>query len=275
MAIQQMAQAMSYPQPTQSGALQHRHWHLAYRTQCGPRHGACEDACAAVITPNHGLTLALADGVSKGAYGVVAATELVNACLAIRGNEQLTAHVIEEGLRQADRHVADAIRSMSDAQGAACLVAAWFEEDGHGYIAHVGDCRAYAVAYSSDGRLDLHSLTVDQSYLNLREEPPVGVSVDNPARMIGLGHFEAADMARVSIQKVCVQPESGVIFATDGVHDVLSQDDIAGLLGPHAGEHGAWMSDRLPFFAASVVSMAQEAGSMDDIGVAILWRTSQ
>lgn len=254
-------------QSTRAGRLTHRDWRVAFGTACGPLHESCEDAFLAETTHMHGISVAIADGVSKGDFGAAASAKAVKCCMECGPQASGDAEVVRQCVLSSDAAVAEAVAKSGGQVGATCLAAAWLDADGLGSIAHVGDCRIYAIEYDNQDRLRLSQITQDQTFLNLREVAPEGVSLHNPARMIGLHQLEA-----VEVQSITLAPGSGLLFSTDGLHEFTGHEVLERVLGEHAGQRGEWLGERLQQVVSGLLRAAADAGSTDDIGVGILWR---
>ncbi len=169
------------PPPGQAaGSGGHGAWALAWISRAGPHHlnqdcagarwlpAVLESATAMAATPSpaapapltsrptaptcltdlsaqssQGLALAVADGVTHGAAGDVAALALCQHWLAgpRAGGER------RDFLSAAENAVANALRQHTPEPGAATGAACWLGADGHGWATRVGDCQVLRAAF--------------------------------------------------------------------------------------------------------------------------------
>lgn len=245
-------------------------WRAGSCSLTGRHHRVCEDALHARVTAGGGLHAAVADGVSGGASGDVAARELVTHIVAMPPIRLRHPQGPQRWLEQADAAVVRALVPYTGgAPGAATLAAAWLDADGGGFIAHVGDCRLYRWSWSGQGGLQLHALTRDQTYARYRERPPRGVPPDNPARMIGIGGLGPPE-----IQPLQLAAGDGLLLCSDGLHKTLDGQALAHELAdrmPPANTAGG-----LDILARALAERAVELGSDDDVAVLLVqWQPDQ
>jgi serine/threonine protein phosphatase PrpC len=163
-------------------------------------------------------------------------------------------------VRDADRAIARSVARRDTACGAA-TVAMCAPQDAalsRWLIAWVGDCRIYRVSATRDGGAEL--LTTDDTYRQLDEVPPPGSRADDPARMVGNG---AVDIANVDSVDLARGPM--LVLCSDGVHKQVTSADIARSLR----EPGS-----LERRCARLVELARARGSSDDATVLAVQRTS-
>jgi serine/threonine protein phosphatase PrpC len=166
----------------------------------------------------------VADGVGGGALASRASRELVRA--------------LHDALERAGTHPETfaprcstpitrfrrSIASDTDRSGAAtvALCKATGTSLAHWVVAWVGDCRVYRVPAGDRGA---ELLTVDDTYRHLREEPPYGGSLDDPARMVGNGAID-----RPNVRRVVLRAGEMLVLCSDGVHKHADPIDIARVL---------------------------------------------
>jgi serine/threonine protein phosphatase PrpC len=106
---------------------------------------------------------------------------------------------LRKALVNADRAIARSIASRTSAAGAATVavcagadasLARWL-------VAWIGDSRVYRLSAQPGTAAQL--LTLDDTYRHLREEPPQGGSLDDPARMVGNGAVGAPNVRDVEL----------------------------------------------------------------------------
>ena len=133
------------PPPGQpDGAAAHGPWVLAWISRAGPHHlnQDCAGARWLADPSNPGLALAVADGVTNGAAGDVAALALCQHWLA---GPQAGADR-RDFLVAAETAVRTALRQHTHEPGAATGAACWLGADGCGWATRVGDCQLLLAA---------------------------------------------------------------------------------------------------------------------------------
>lgn len=127
-------------------------------------------------------------------------------------------------------------------------------KDGHWIVAHIGDSRAYLWRNGS-----LERLTRDHSWV--QEQVDRGILTPEQA----IGHPQSNIITRALGTDPRPAPDlyfgecaSGDVFllATDGLTDMLREDEIAGILRAHGGREAA---------ADALVGTANDAGGHDNI----------
>lgn len=242
-------------------------WLVASASATGTHHHQCEDAALAHFTRSGGLHLCVADGVSKGEVGHVAAQRLARHCIGLPDTEANEVDSIARWVEAADEVVADAVTSCGHRRGAACMACAWLDELGAGYLSHVGDCRIYRWSLTNDAAVRVQALTRDQSYFELGEYPPCGIDAHNPARMVGSGCVGAAQ-----VQSHKLGAHSGLLMCSDGVHDVMGATDLGCLVEKELHGNCQLSQDALERISQTIVRECLSRGSSDDICIAVVWR---
>jgi PPM family protein phosphatase len=225
----------------------------------GGFHAINEDGCSAL---DGGAPLfVVADGVSLGAMASQASSELVSRLHEILEHVAVDARALHAAVLDADREVRRCIASRTDAAGAAtvALCAGTGTSLSRWLIAWVGDCRVYRVSPKHGGSAQL--LTRDDTYRHLREQPPHGASLDDPARMVGNGAVDAPNVRTVDLGR-----DEMLLLCSDGVHKHAEPSDIARLL-----------RGTVPLVArcARLVEFVRERGSRDDATVLVVHRTAR
>lgn len=242
-------------------------WVVASASSTGSHHQRCEDTALAHFPLSGGLHLCVADGVSRGDIGHVAAQSLARHCVGMADVAALDALAVARWVEAADVVVANAVTDCGHQRGAACMASAWLDARGDGCLSHVGDCRIYQWSMSDDAEIEVVALTCDQSYLELGEIPPLGVDLRNPARMVGSGCVGVAQ-----VQEHRLDSRSGLLLCSDGVHDVMGVAEMAIIFQSELSGHSRPNHDALQNVAQTMAMQALSAGSADDICVALVWR---
>ena len=230
-------------------------------------HHRCKDAALAHFPQSGGLHLCVADGVSKGEVGHIAAQRLARHCVGLPETQAHDADVIAQWVEAADEVVDDAVTSCGHRRGAACMASTWLDELGNGFISHVGDCRIYCWGLTDSAVVQVKALTRDQSYFELGESPPFGIDIHNPARMVGSGSVGAA-----LVQRHKLGTHSGLLMSSDGVHDVMGASDLACLVERELKGDCQLSHEVLERISQTIVQECLSRGSGDDICVAVVWR---
>ena len=180
---------------------------------------------------------------------------------------------LQTHLNGLDEHVEQAIARHTGRAGASTLAAAWLGSDGAGWLTHLGDVRAYRIAA---GAAEPHRLTIDHTYVNLKEEPPPYVPLENPARMAGNGIAGTPPL-----QAFQLDVGQALLLCTDGLHGFVTDAQINEVLvrnatatqANEANQPGKLMQPRAAMaMARRLVRLAVKQGSDDDIAVLLLWR---
>ena len=262
--------------PTGAGA--HGAWSLAWASRAGPHHlnQDCAGARWLHTAAGSGLALAVADGVTHGAAGDVAAAALVQHWLAgpAPGQDR------RAYLLAAEPAVAQALRQHTPEPGAATGAACWLDAHGRGWATRVGDCQvlragpaAAPVAPDATGmglRWQVQALLPDQPYAQVYPQGLGGADAEQPAHMVGCARLGEPEWLGVDLA-----PGDVLLLASDGLHAVLSPADWSTLLHHHLGDAGPPRSTRdasnavaaLQSWVGDLLQTALRRGSEDDITV--------
>jgi len=203
----------------------------------------------------------VADGVGSGAMASSASRELVSRLHDVLERERIDAEAIRRAVLIADREVRRSIASRTDASGAAtvALCAATDVSLSRWLVAWVGDCRVYRVSATRDEPAQL--LTRDDTYRHLRERPPPGGSLDDPARMVGNGAVDAPNVCDVELGR-----DEMLLLCSDGIHKHAGPRDMSRLL-----------RRKLPLATrcGNLIDFARASGSSDDATVLVVQRSGR
>lgn len=254
-------------------------WAWAAACRIGSRHlaagGVCEDAVGAapcVVGSVSRVHLALADGVSGGACGDVAAAALVHHSLAYRGSGlEGAVDWIEFG---AERVVREALDRHTRAPGATTFASAWLTPEGQARLTRVGDCRAY-MWRPPVGRHGLHlrQILPDQTMAYMGYLPPNHPKAVNPAHMVGNGSMGTLEWRNVEIPR-----RGGLLLCSDGLHSMVAEQTMNHRLSHFLFSEDMSKDDaavdlsRWVQFCDHLINHAQELGGDDDISVLIALR---
>ena len=269
-----------------AGAAAHGNWSLAWASRAGPHHlnQDCAGAHWLRTAAGSGLALAVADGVTHGAAGDVAAAALVAHWLAgpAPGQDR------RAFLLAAEPAVALALRQHTPEPGAATGAACWLDAYGRGWATRVGDCQVLragpgpaaasaaasastvSTAPASAPHWQVQALLPDQTYAQVYPQGPGGAEAEQPARMVGCANLGEPEWLGVDLA-----PGDVLLLASDGLHAVLSPADWSNLLHHHLGDAGPPRVARvagnavaaLQSLVGDLLQTALRRGSEDDITV--------
>jgi serine/threonine protein phosphatase PrpC len=202
----------------------------------------------------------VADGMGGAEAGEIAANLAAEAVVEhFRQSCARSADALCESFERAHRQVLSAAAHDEAWRGMGCtLVAALCDRESL-YLANVGDSRAYVFA----GR-GFEFVTSDQTWVN-----EVGRKLGLPAEELKKHPFRhvltvavgAGGAFRVNFTTMPLNQETRILLCTDGLHDVVSDADIADIM----------MRKHSPDRKCSLlVQAARDAGGPDNITVAVL-----
>jgi PPM family protein phosphatase len=228
-------------------------------SSCGSFHAINED-CYSALDGSFPLFV-VADGVSSGAMASCASHALVGRLHEILEHGRVDTDAVRSAVLDADREVSRSIASLTDASGAAtvALCAATGASLSRWLVAWVGDCRAYRV--SSERGAAAQLLTQDDTYRHLSEQPPLGGSLEDPARMVGNGAVDAPNIRNIDLGR-----DEMLLLCSDGVHKHAGPSDIARLLRAKAP---------LTTRCVRLIEFVRSRGSNDDATVLVVQRAER
>lgn len=213
--------------------------------------------------------IAVADGMGGAAAGEVASKIAIEAL-----DETLRRYVderddgrdvvgleslLEKAIRLANRRVHTAALSRRGSRGMGTTLTCVALEDGHGYVGHVGDSRAWLVREPR-----IYQLTKDHSWVE--EQVEKGVLSEDEARghelrnlitrALGTRPQVAPDTATLDIR-----PGDVLLVATDGLHGLVEPDEILDEI--RRGPEPQTVVD-------SLIALSNERGGPDNVTVVIV-----
>lgn len=231
-------------------------WEVASYVRVGRRHRRsglpCEDVAGVRMRRAGTCNAAVADGVSGGVGGDVAAHAAVEFLLGLGGDE------LRARLHELDPRIRTRLAlHFGSRPGAATAAAAWLDAQGHGWCTRVGDCRVYRWSHLADGGLFVQQIGRDQTFEALGEVPPRGVPRTNPSRMAGNGR-----LGRPELYELQLAPGEGLLLCSDGVHLGQGPEAIRAAL-----EFACDAGDTSLRWVSRIAREARLRGSEDDISV--------
>ena len=215
-----------------------------------------------VARPDLGLAL-LADGMGGTRAGGVAAEIAVDAALehltGVLKREPLTGEHLSAALRLANARVLGMSNAVSAYRGMGTTLVAAAINGSRGYIAHVGDSRAY--------RLRGHALSqVTKDHSLVQEWVDAGVispeaARNAPNRNVITRAIGAKPSVRADVAEIDVTGDDTLLVCSDGLAGMLPDEEIASALTANGGLADA---------AASLVEAANRAGGTDNVTVVLI-----
>jgi serine/threonine protein phosphatase PrpC len=198
------------------------------------------------------LVVMVADGMGGAVGGEVASSVAVARAVEADGGPRQRVAAANEAVYKA------AIANPNLAGMGTTLTLAEFSESGTAIIAHVGDSRAYLWRR---GRLE--QLTVDHTVV--AEQIAAGRLTPHEAsrhpqrsmltRVLGMGQEIEIDEMEYRLE-----PGDRLLVCSDGLTNMVAEDEIAEVLGRAALEEAAW----------ELVERANQAGGQDNITVVVV-----
>ena len=223
-AVQAMAPPLFTPAPEREAETTRPHWRggleFGAASRWGQHHPENEDSY--LLLQGAGLPIGVADGVGGGALGKVASRVMTERMRMLTPALLDNAAQLRAWLLASDDKIAAEIARDADRVGASTFVAAVPAAGGQRWVfTWAGDCRAYLLTAANE----LQCLTLDDTYKNLRETPPSGAGPDDPARMVGNGAVDRANLGEVRLL------EGDLLFlCSDGVHRFVPAEQVVSLL---------------------------------------------
>jgi serine/threonine protein phosphatase PrpC len=231
-------------------------FHFSVCSFTGAGHGINQDSHAF----RDGFAYVLADGVGGGAWGEIASASLCSQLVAL---DHVNERLVDLAFANADVSIASKLQELGSGPGAAVGIGLWpCANSSHEWlVSWVGDCRMMHLQPVT-GQWKKKWLSIDQTYLNLKLNPPDGVRGGSPANMVGCGMGFP-----VSHQRLQWSEGERMVMASDGFWgsvDLSVLDD--------------YFSHDLHSFSVNIASklchLAQSRGSQDDITVMVIERTT-
>ncbi len=219
---------------------------------------------ALLVDPETGL-FAVADGMGGHAAGEVASRLAIEAVRdmmpegAKSAGEQGIDALLRRTIAEANRRIADTIRSKPEYYGMGTTLVIGLVEDDRLWIAHVGDSRAYLLR---DNRMAL--LTNDHSLVNelvrlgilSREKAATDPRRNVVTRALGSGASVVPDVSQETLR-----PGDVLLLCSDGLNTMVPDTAIELALASGGGD--------LEATCAALVDAANEAGGEDNVTVVL------
>lgn len=212
----------------------------------------------------------LADGMGGTRAGGVAAELAVDAALdhltgALRRGP-LAPDDLSAAIKEANDRVIGTANAISSYRGMGTTLVVTAFLDGKGYLAHVGDSRAYRYRGGELAQLTKdHSLVqewVDAGVLSPEEAEKA------PNRHVITRAIGAKPSVVPDVQPLELAEDDVILLCSDGLSGMLEDAEIAKLLGDSAGDGDPALAGT----ASELVAAANRAGGMDNVTVVLISR---
>jgi len=212
-----------------------------------------EDAVLSETLPDGRTLMAVADGMGGHAAGEVASALALETLFDAVNQGQ----ALDDAFRLANEQVHVKARDPGKQGMGTTLVAMLLDGDSY-QIANVGDSRGYLVDADGARRItEDHSFVTEAIKRGQSEEQALASQwKDVLTRCIGTEAEVEVDL----FGPFPLEPDTAILLCSDGLYKVLSDTDISEMFAESGGPRGA---------AQSLVANAYEAGSDDNISVAI------
>jgi protein phosphatase len=202
--------------------------------------------------------LAIADGVGGAARGDLASGTAIQQLRRLDqppGNDAL--EQLAGAVHRTHDKLADLVAESPELEGTSTTVTAGLFDGTQLAMVHVGDSRAYLLRDAA-----LSHLTKDHTFVQglvdegriTEEEARV-----HPHRNLILRAVDGVHEPEPDVTTLPLEPGDRLLFCSDGCSGVLTDDDLAELLGADTVEHAA----------GALVRSALEAGSSDNVTVVV------
>jgi protein phosphatase len=210
-----------------------------------------------------GRLIAIADGMGGHAGGKIASTLALDSLRAVfeNGSAADPSEVLVSGFASAQQSILGHAESHPELDGMGTTCTAAILHRGNLFYGHIGDSRLYLLHGGAFG-----PITEDHSLVNQLVESGA-LSPDQAAnhqqknvltRALGMKSSDVA--ADFSGQPIPLSPGDVLVLATDGLHGVVSTEEI-----------GRLVATQSPYDACrTLVATAKERGGLDNITVQIL-----
>jgi protein phosphatase len=234
---------------------------VATLTDVGTEREHNEDHCGELLHgPGCGL-LVVADGVSSAEAGETASRIAVAATLKTfreQPSGTATAKRLYRAVQQANIEVYDLAMVVPELRGMTTTLTAVVVDRGELTAAHIGDSRLYLLR---DGRLTQltkdHTVAGAKSRMGLMSKSRARESPDRSVLTRSLGRELIVPIDRLSNR---VYRGDSLLVCSDGLYNVLEDDEMASLLGP--GDAVA--------ACHSLIETANTRGTLDNLSAAVL-----
>lgn len=234
---------------------------VASRTDVGQVRSANEDSCDTFERADGTRLLIVADGMG-GHQGGATASQMAVATVSDLFTNDSSNHIealIENAIIRANERIFELAQNDPTLEGMGTTVVAFLlDSNGQGFVAHVGDSRAYRYRLGQ-----LEPLTVDHSVVAEMHRRGL-ISADeaavHPRRNEILRSVGVLAEVEVEVAKVEVAPGDRFLLCSDGLTGVVSDEEIATVV----------QAESAGTAVETLIQMANDRGGPDNISVQIL-----
>jgi protein phosphatase len=141
----------------------------------------------------------------------------------------IIANRLQVAIRSANRTLASRAKTNAALDGSGATLAAALFGDGELAVSNVGDCRAYLLRAGQLSQLTRdHSVVAEQVALGLIDSEAART---HPLRHVVTRAVSGQTGMPVDIIEVPYQPGDRLILCSDGIHAVLSDDELVAIVG--------------------------------------------
>lgn len=168
---------------------------------------------------------------------------------------------IHKGFEQTNKAVYDQGLQLQSSMATTLLTCAINQTTGECLIAHVGDSRAYLFG-STTWKTKDHSLVQELVELRIISEEGAFSHPEKHRLKQAIGFIP---MIQPDLYETLLEDDSVLVLCTDGIHDVLTNDDIETIA----------LSNYPKQACEHLLDLAREEGSTDDITIVVIHYTKQ
>jgi protein phosphatase len=221
-----------------------------------------QDEALAAALEGGWVLLAVADGVGGAPGGELASKAAIDMVAGAFSEHPVTdpRHSLLGAVSAANGRVREMAATDADHPSmATTLVVALVDDGGRAWVASVGDSRAYALLGG-----ELRQLTEDDSWVAERvrlgemTEAEAEESLYKNVITRAIGSEDSAEAGEIA--EVQLEPGDALLLCTDGLYRMVSDTEMAALLK---------QASPVDSIARRLVEMANDAGGVDNIGVAL------
>lgn len=210
--------------------------------------------------PDRGYLLVVADGMGGAAAGEVAsqlALETLSNHFLLSFSDGSSRELLNEGIQEANKVIFERAAANTQQKGMGTTCTALIVLNKEVSLAHVGDSRAYMLNGSK-----LKQLTLDHTLATELEKKGGNRAIPKEAHNILTRCLGISEEVHVDLNPNPIVPQTAqtLLLCSDGLTGMVGDDAIAEVL----------KADSIEYACGNLVSMAREAGGLDNITVMVV-----
>lgn len=211
----------------------------------------------------HGVLAVVCDGMGGHEAGEVASALAMETIVQrFQADDRPLPQSLVKAIEAANRAIHDAVGANPKLRGMGTTVCALVLRGGAAYCAHVGDSRCYLIRGGDVFLMtEDHSAVMDLVRKGVISRAEASHHPDKNVISRALGSHPRVEVSAWA-HPFAVQPDDAFLISSDGLHDLLEEEEIGAVVGGGA-VHAQVACDRL-------IAMARDRGGPDNISVAIL-----